>query len=211
DIRVDEHRRCRDRVRLAGTAQLDAVLGLDAQDLAYGHEPTLLRALASATGDQRYCPVATRSIARPPSPSAASLLTSVRMNTMRSPFLPEIFAQSSGFVVLGRSSCSLYSWRIDTIRSSVRMPLGPPAMSRLIATFFARRTMFSIIAPDEKSLKYMISLSPFWYVTSRNWLSSSSLYISRTVSSIIDCTALAGSPPPRLFTSPGSRGRSEVR
>ena len=32
---------------------------------------------------------------------------------MRSPFLPEIFAQSSGLVVLGRSSCSLYSWAID--------------------------------------------------------------------------------------------------
>ena len=38
-----------------------------------------------------------------------------------------------------------------------------------MASFFARRTMFSIMAPDAKSLKYMISLSPFWYVTSRNW------------------------------------------
>ena len=43
----------------------------------------------------------------------------------------------------------------------MRMPRGPPASSRLIASFFARRTMFSIMAPDEKSLKYMISLSPF--------------------------------------------------
>ena len=41
---------------------------------------------------------------------------------MRSPFLPEIRAQSSGLVVLGRSSFSLYSWRIDSSRSSVRMP-----------------------------------------------------------------------------------------
>jgi hypothetical protein len=50
------------------------------------------------------------------------------MNTMRSPFLPEIFAQSSGFVVFGRSSCSLYSWVMEATRSSVRRPFGPPAM-----------------------------------------------------------------------------------
>ena len=81
---------------------------------------------------------------------------------MRSPFLPEIFAQSSGLVVLGRSSCSLYSWWIDAMRSSSRMPRPPPAIRRLMASFLARRTMFSIMAPDEKSLKYMISLSPFW-------------------------------------------------
>ena len=31
-----------------------------------------------------------------------------------------------------------------------------------MASFLARRTMFSIMAPDEKSLKYMTSLSPFW-------------------------------------------------
>ncbi len=30
-----------------------------------------------------------------------------------------------------------------------------------MACFFARRTMFSIIAPELKSLKYRISLSPF--------------------------------------------------
>ena len=35
-------------------------------------------------------------------------------------------------------------------------------MSRLMASFLARRTMFSIMAPEEKSLKYRISLSPFW-------------------------------------------------
>jgi hypothetical protein len=38
----------------------------------------------------------------------------------------------------------------------------PPAIWRLMASFLARRTMFSIMAPDAKSLKYMISLSPFW-------------------------------------------------
>ena len=32
--------------------------------------------------------------------------TMVRMKTMRSPFLPEMRAQSSGFVVFGRSSFS---------------------------------------------------------------------------------------------------------
>ena len=53
------------------------------------------------------------------------------------------------------------------------MPFAPPAIVRLIASFFARRTMFSIMAPDEKSLKYRISLSPFWYVTSRKRLFSS--------------------------------------
>jgi hypothetical protein len=43
----------------------------------------------------------------------------------------------------------------------VQIPLSPPSMSRLIDSFFERRTMFSIIAPDEKSLKNKISLSPF--------------------------------------------------
>ena len=81
---------------------------------------------------------------------------------MRSPFLPEIFAQSSGLVVFGRSSCSRNSWRIESSRSWVEMPLSPPSICRLIDSFFARRTMFSIMAPDEKSLKYRTSLSPFW-------------------------------------------------
>ena len=49
-------------------------------------------------------------------------LIRVRMKTIRSPFLPEIFAQSSGLVVFGRSSCSLYSCAIDAMRSSVQMP-----------------------------------------------------------------------------------------
>ena len=41
----------------------------------------------------------------------------MRTNTMRSPFFPEIFAQSSGLVVFGRSSCSRNSWRIESSRS----------------------------------------------------------------------------------------------
>ncbi len=44
---------------------------------------------------------------------------------MRSPFLPEIRAQSSGFVVFGRSSFSLNSSRIALIRSSLLMPFSP--------------------------------------------------------------------------------------
>ena len=43
-----------------------------------------------------------------------------------------------------------------------RSPRSPPAIVRLIESFFARRTMFSIMAPDEKSLKKRSSLSPFW-------------------------------------------------
>ena len=70
---------------------------------------------------------------------------------MRSPFFPEIRAQSSGLVVLGRSSFSLYSRRMDSRRSEVRMPPPSPAMTRLMASFLARRTMFSIMAPEEKS------------------------------------------------------------
>ena len=42
------------------------------------------------------------------------------------------------------------------------MPRPSPAITRLMASFLARRTMFSIMAPEEKSLKYMTSLSPFW-------------------------------------------------
>ncbi len=33
----------------------------------------------------------------------------------------------------------------------MRIPSLSPAMARLMASFFARRTMFSIIAPDAKS------------------------------------------------------------
>ena len=33
--------------------------------------------------------------------------------------------------------------------------LWPPSITRLMASFLARRTMFSIIAPDAKSLKNM--------------------------------------------------------
>ena len=79
------------------------------------------------------------------------------------------------------------------------MPAAPPAICRLIDSFFARRTMFSIMAPDEKSLKYRISLSPFWYVTSRNRFSSSTSYMRSTAASIIALTAPP--PPPCFFVS----------
>ena len=55
----------------------------------------------------------------------------------------------------------------------------------MIASFLARRTMFSIIAPELKSLKYRISLSPEAYVTSRNRFRSLGSYICSTVFSII--------------------------
>jgi len=42
-------------------------------------------------------------------------------------------------------------------------------------------------------------------------LESSSLYISRTVFSIIDCTALAGSPPPTSAISSAAMGNDVVR
>ena len=41
------------------------------------------------------------------------------------------------------------------------MPFSALAMYRLSASFLARRTTDSIIAPEAKSLKYRISLSPF--------------------------------------------------
>ena len=47
----------------------------------------------------------TVSIERPGSVPPLPVI-SVRMKTIRSPFLPEIRAQSSGLVVLGRSSFS---------------------------------------------------------------------------------------------------------
>jgi len=54
---------------------------------------------------------------------------------------------------LGRSSFSLNSSRIALERSAALMPFCPVDRNRLIASFFARRTMFSIIAPELKSLK----------------------------------------------------------
>ena len=40
------------------------------------------------------------------------------------------------------------------------MPLPPFSRKSLMAIFFARATMFSIMAPELKSLKYRTSLSP---------------------------------------------------
>ena len=72
---------------------------------------------------------------------------------MRSPFLPEIRAQSSGLVVFGRSSFSLNSSTHAVSRWSRRMPRWPASRKSLIAYFFARSSMFWIIAPELKSLK----------------------------------------------------------
>src|SRR5882762_565327 len=49
-------------------------------------------------------------------------VTSVRMNTIRSPFLPEMRAQSSGLVVFGRSSFSLNSSTHAASRWETRRP-----------------------------------------------------------------------------------------
>ena len=43
--------------------------------------------------------------------------------------------------------------RTDSIMSSARMPCSPPSRKRLTALRLARATMFSSIAPEEKSLK----------------------------------------------------------
>ena len=79
---------------------------------------------------------------------------------MRSPFLPEMRAQSSGLVVLGRSSFSLNSSTQAASRWATRMPFCPVSRNSLMAIFLARATMFSIMAPELKSLKYRTSLSP---------------------------------------------------
>src|SRR5690606_17242338 len=73
----------------------------------------------------RYWPVlATVSMERP---ASAPFLPDarVRMETIRSPFLPEIRAQSSGLVVLGRSSFSLNSSTHAWSRWETRRPLEP--------------------------------------------------------------------------------------
>ena len=57
-------------------------------------------------------------------------VTRVRMKTMRSPFLPEMRAQSSGFVVFGRSSFSLNS---STHAVAGAPPAGPAAVSSEVA------------------------------------------------------------------------------
>ena len=95
--------------------------------------------------------------------ASARPLTSVRMNTMRSPFLPRDLRPVVG-VGRVRQVLVLLVLLLDRVEQVLRceMPRAPPAMTRLIASFLARRTMFSIMAPDEKSLKYRISLSPFW-------------------------------------------------
>ncbi len=78
---------------------------------------------------------------------------SVRTLMMRSPLRPEMRAQSSGFVVFGRSSFSLNSSRTESSMSAMRIPSSPEVMARFTAFFLARSTMFFSMAPLEKSLK----------------------------------------------------------
>src|SRR3990170_4330335 len=107
-------------------------------------------------------------------------------------------------------SVSVNSRRIAVRRSSCLMPFSPVERKRFIASFLARRTMFSIIAPELKSLKNRISLSPDAYVTSRNRFSSLSAYIFSTVRSIILRVVTATSPP-ALSTSSGWIGTDGCR
>jgi hypothetical protein len=62
-------------------------------------------------------------------------------------------AQSSGLVVLGRSSFSLNSSTHELSTCSIRRPLRPVVRNSLMAFFLARSTTFWIIAPELKSLK----------------------------------------------------------
>src|SRR6266540_1963509 len=66
-------------------------------------------------------------------------------------------AQSSGLVVLGRSSFSRNSSTQASSRCCSRRPFCPEDRNSLMAIFLARSTMFWIIAPELKSLKYRTS------------------------------------------------------
>jgi hypothetical protein len=122
----------------------------------------------------------------------------------------DIRAQSSGLVVLGRSSFSLNSSTHAAIRWLIRMPRWFWSSQSLIAIFFARLTMFSIMAPELKSLKYRTSLSPLAYVTSRKRFSSLSAYMRSTVRWIIEVTVSARLPPCSARSSASERECSEL-
>src|SRR5213079_2861995 len=110
----------------------DQGLVVAAFQLVVRHSPTLLGQ------GYRYWPVfATVSIERPGSVPCLPVM-SVRMKTIRSPFLPEMRAQSSGFVVFGRSSFSLNSSTHAVSRWEMRSPFCPVSRNSLIAIFFAR-------------------------------------------------------------------------
>ena len=55
--------------------------------------------------------------------------------------------------MLGRSSFSLNSSMHAVVRCESRNPFCPLSRKSLMAIFLARATMFSIIAPELKSLK----------------------------------------------------------
>jgi hypothetical protein len=81
---------------------------------------------------------------------------------MRSPFLPEIFAQSSGLVVFGQVLVLLVLLvdRRDAGRRS-GCP-GAAVEEPLDGQLLGPAHDVLDHGPDAKSLKYMISLSPFW-------------------------------------------------
>ena len=92
---------------------------------------------------------------RPPvGPVSLPCDTSVRMKTIRSPFLPEIFAQSSGLVVLGRSSCSRNSCLIESSRSWVPIPRVPPAIERMYADSDENRFLEVTYASGDKEILF---------------------------------------------------------
>src|SRR5439155_14491825 len=137
-VRVDEQQRGEDRIEVGLVLDRDTVLGLDSHHFLNRHDapgsPFALRgektrtagerpALPPAVVPYRYWPVLmTRSTAR-----CLSLISPMSgfTYTIRSPFLPAILAQSSGLVVLGRSSFSLNSSRTAASRSSTLMPFSP--------------------------------------------------------------------------------------
>ena len=119
DVAVDQQRRREHRVRVGArraattpySVSIPHTFGTATASVTRSALDSPLRATCGPSRDwthlpsYRYWPVVTRSIWRPPCASSPSARI-VRTYTMRSPFLPEIFAQSSGFVVFGRSSCS---------------------------------------------------------------------------------------------------------
>src|SRR6056297_967943 len=149
-VGVDDLRGGHHRIHRGMPGHGDPVLGFEPHDAMNAH---LLAVVLVDRSGYRYWPVlATLSMLRPGPPPVLPWI-SVRMKTIRSPFLPEMRAQSSGFVVLGRSSFSRNSSTQASSRCCTRMPFSPVFKKSLIADFLARETMFSSMAPELKSLK----------------------------------------------------------
>ena len=127
---------------------------------------------------------------------------------MRSPFLPEIFAQSSGLVVLGRSSCSLYSWWIDSIRSSTRMPV--PSAGELALDGELLGPAHDVL--DHGPRGEVLEVHDLLVAVLVGDLEELVRLVGRGTSprrccSIIARTALSGSPPPRRVDLVGVEGQ----